>query len=103
MYYQWCNEHNVYKNLFSWLTNNNTTKRDSEINVLNKNFHQYKNYGIRSSTTVRNGLDSSHKNLALVPIEISKTNVGLICKRVYATVITNELVLFSKDKTSTYK
>ena len=86
---KWCNKNWCKKKLFPEWTNNVTTKTDDRINVLNKNLRWYKTHDTLSSPTVRTALDRTYENFAVVPVDKTKNNVALICKCLYASVITN--------------
>ena len=56
-----------------------------------------------SSPDVKNTLDNIHKDFVVVPIDKGTGNIALVCKRLYASVITRELGLNNNSSTDTYK
>ena len=64
---------------------------------------QYKNHDILQWTTVFTISEQICENFVVVPVDKTATNVALICKCFYTSVINKELSLHNNDKTSSYK
>ena len=56
-----------------------------------------------SSPDVKKALDNIHKGFVVVPIDEATSNIALVCKIFYASVITKELGLNNNSSTDTYK
>ena len=71
---------------FKW-ANNINTKVDDRTNVLSETMRQYKNHDTLSSPTVRTA-DQIHENLVAASFDKAVSNVALIFKSFYASIIT---------------
>ena len=54
------------------------------------------------SPDVKNALDNIHKDFVVVLIDKATGNITLVCKRLYASVITRELGLNNNSSVDTY-
>ena len=55
-----------------------------------------------SSPDVKNSLDNTHKDFVVFPIDKATGCIALVCKRLYASVITKELGLNNSSSSDTY-
>ena len=82
----------VLTNLFflEW-TNNVKMKTDERVSYLTNKLHTNKHRGCLSSPS--HALNNIHEDFVVVPIDKATSNIALVCKRFYASVITRELGL----------
>ena len=83
-------------------TNNVKVKTDERRSHLTNKLRINNHRDCLSSPSVINALDNIHKDFIVVPIDKETSNIALVCKRFYASVITRELGLRNNSSTDTY-
>ena len=71
------------------------------MNHLTNKLYTNKHREFLSSPDVKNTLDNIHKDFVVVPIDKATGNIGLISKKIHASVITRELGLNNNSPTDT--
>ena len=82
--------------------NNVKVKIDERISHLTNKLYTNKRKDFLSSPDVINALDNIHKDFGVAPIDKVTSNIALVCKRFYASVITREMGLNKNSSRDTY-